>query len=112
MENEKKKNIFAAYFEDFGLRQICDILMLTGAILLIVGLSICRVALPASKIILAVGLCVYIVASALAVTRAVLVLVSKMNRRAPEYKRAIVNTVIMSVIFVLAVVALVLLFVL
>ncbi len=112
MENEKKKNVFAAYFEGFGLRQICDILMLTGAILLIVGLSICRVALPASKIILAVGLGIYIVVAALAITRAVLVLVSKINHRAPEYKRAIVNTVIMSVIFVLAVVAFVLLFVL
>ena len=104
MENEKKKNVFAEYFSDFGLRQICDILMLTGAILLIVGLSICRVALSASKIILAVGLSVYIVAS---VTRAVLVLVSKMNPRAPEYKRAIVNTVIMAVIFALSVFALV-----
>ena len=104
MANVKKQNIFARYFENFGLRQICDMMMVAGAILLIVGLSI---SLSASLIVLGVGLGIYIVASGLAIVRAVLVLTSKINHRAPEYKRAIVNTVIMGVIFALAVFALI-----
>lgn len=107
MANVKKQNIFARYFENFGLRQICDMMMVAGAILLIVGLSISAASLLASLIVLGVGLGVYIVASGLAIVRAVLVLTSKINHRAPEYKRAIVNTVIMGVIFALAVFALI-----
>lgn len=107
MANVKKQNIFARYFENFGLRQICDMMMVAGAILLIVGLSISAASLSASLIVLGVGLCIYIVASGLAIVRAVLVLTSKINHRAPEYKRAIVNTVIMGVIFALAVFALI-----
>lgn len=107
MANVKKQNIFARYFENFGLRQICDMMMVAGAILLIVGLSISAASLSASFIVLGVGLGIYIVASGLAIVRAVLVLTSKINHRAPEYKRAIVNTVIMGVIFALAVFALI-----
>lgn len=107
MANVKKQNIFARYFENFGLRQICDMMMVAGAILLIVGLSISAALLSASLIVLGVGLGIYIVASGLAIVRAVLVLTSKINHRAPEYKRAIVNTVIMGVIFALAVFALI-----
>lgn len=107
MANVKKQNIFARYFENFGLRQICDMMMVAGAILLIVGLSISAASLSASLIVLGVGLGIYIVASGLAIARAVLVLTSKINHRAPEYKRAIVNTVIMGVIFALAVFALI-----
>lgn len=107
MANVKKQNIFARYFENFGLRQICDMMMVAGAILLIVGLSISAASLSASLIVLGVGLGIYIVASGLAIIRAVLVLTSKINHRAPEYKRAIVNTVIMGVIFALAVFALI-----
>ena len=107
MTNVKKQNVFARYFADFGLRQICDILMIVGAIMLIVGLSISVASLSASIIVLGIGLGVYIVASGLAIVRAVLVLTSKINHRAPEYKRAIVNTVIMGVIFALAVFALI-----
>ena len=107
MANVKKQNIFARYFENFGLRQICDMMMVAGAILLIVGLSISAASLSASLIVLGVGLGIYIVASGLAIVRVVLVLTSKINHRAPEYKRAIVNTVIMGVIFALAVFALI-----
>ncbi len=90
----KKQNFIQAYFSDFGIRQICDLLMLVGAIVLLVGIFV-------SEIVITVGLGIYLVASALAIFRAVRVLCSKINHRSPEYKNAIINTVIMSVIFAL-----------
>ena len=91
----KKQNFIQAYFSDFGLRQICDFLMLGGAIVLLVGIFV-------SDLVIAVGLGIYLAATALALFRSVRVLFSKINHRSPEYKNAIINTVIMGVIFALA----------
>lgn len=91
----KKRNFLQAYFSNFGIRQICDLLMLGGAIVLFVGIFV-------SDLVIAVGLGIYLAASALAIVRSVLVLASKINRRSPEYKNAIINTVIMGVIFLVA----------
>ena len=91
----KKRNFIQAYFSNFGVRQICDFLMLGGAIVLLVGIFV-------SNIVIAVGLGIYIVATLLALYRSVRVLCSKINRRSPEYKNAIINTVIMGLIFALA----------
>ena len=91
----KKQNFIQAYFSDFGLRQICDFLMLGGAIVLIVGIFV-------SEIVITVGLAIFLVATGLAIFRSVRVLCSKINHRSPEYKNAIINTVIMGVIFAVA----------
>lgn len=91
----KKRNFIQAYFSDFGIRQICDFLMLGGAIVLFVGIFV-------SDLVITIGLGIYLVAIALAIFRSVRVLFSKINHRSPEYKNAIINTVIMGVIFVLA----------
>ena len=92
----KKQNFIAAYFADFGLRQICDFLMLAGAVVIIVGLC-------TEQIVLTVGLGIYMAAAALAIVRSLRVLVSGINHRAPEYKNAVVNVIIMAVILALAV---------
>lgn len=100
----EKKNVFVRYFKPFGLKQICDILMVLGAALLIAGLFTAIGSVSAAYIVLDIGLGVYIVASAIAVLRAVFVLVDKtVNHRSPQYKRAVVNVVVMSVIFAIAV---------
>ena len=91
----KKRNFIQAYFSNFGIRQICDILMFGGAIVLLVGIFV-------SEIVIAVGLGIYLAATALAIFRSVRVLCSKINHRSPEYKNAIINTALMGVIFVLA----------
>ena len=96
MAKAKKQNFIVAYFSDFGIRQICDFLMLAGAVVLIVGLC-------TTEIVLTIGFGVYAVASALAVIRAIKVLTSKINHRAPEYKNAIVSTCVMGAIFALTV---------
>lgn len=93
----KKQNFITAYFSDFGLRQICDFLMIAGAIVLIVGLS------TKLELILTIGFGIYAAAAALAMARAIKVLVSGINHRAPEYKNAVVNICVMSAIFVLTV---------
>lgn len=38
MAIKKKQNAFVRYFVPFGLRQVCDLMMLVGTVLLIVGL--------------------------------------------------------------------------
>lgn len=91
----KKRNFIQAYFSHFGIKQICDFLMLGGAIVLLVGIFV-------SEIVIAVGMGIYLCATALAIFRSVRVLCSKINHRSPEYKNAIINTVIMGLIFVLA----------
>ena len=91
----KKRNFIQAYFSDFGIRQVCDFLIVGGAIVLLVGIFV-------SEIVIAVGMGIYLAATALAIFRSVRVLCGKINHRSPEYKNAIVNTVIMSLIFVLA----------
>lgn len=96
MAKAKKQNFIVAYFSDFGIRQICDFLMLAGAVVLIVGLC-------TTEIVLTVGFGVYAVAAVLAIIRAIKVLTSKINHRAPEYKNAIVSTCVMGAIFALTV---------
>ena len=93
---KKKQNFVAAYFSHFGLRQICDLCMLIGGIILIVGLC-------TNDLVAAVGLGFYIVATALAIIRSVKVLVSGINKRSPEYTSSVINVIIMSLIFALAV---------
>ena len=91
----KKRNFIQAYFSDFGIRQVCDFLMVGGAIVLLVGIFV-------SEIVIAVGMGIYLAATALAIFRSVRVLCGKINHRSPEYKNAIINTVIMGLIFALA----------
>lgn len=101
MATKKKKNVFVRYFTPFGLRQVCDLVMLVGVILLIVGL--CNL----DGVLLAGFIC-YAIGSGLSVVRCCTVLFSKkINHRDPAYKAAIVNAVIMGVLFALAVFGLV-----
>jgi hypothetical protein len=94
------KNFIAAYFTPFGLRQICDLLMLAGAIVIIVGLSI------ENLTVITVGIGIYIAASLIAIIRSVRVFLAKdLNRRSPEYRNALINVIIMSVILIVAVLA-------
>lgn len=97
MAIKKKQNAFVRYFVPFGLRQVCDLMMLVGTVLLIVGL--CTV----DGVLLA-GFIVYAVASAISIVRCCMVLFDKeINHRDPIYKASIINTVIMGVLFALAV---------
>ena len=93
---KKKQNFIVAYFSHFGLRQIGDILMLVGGIILIVGLC-------TTNLVATIGLGFYIAAAAIAIIRSVMVLTSGINKRSPEYKASVINLVIMVLIFGLAV---------
>ena len=93
--NQKKKNIFVRYFTPFGLRQVCDFIMLAGFVLLIVGLC-------TNDNVLLAGFICYAVGAAMSVVRCVLALVKIKNRRDPAFKSAVINLSIMGVLFVLA----------
>ncbi|MCL2062007.1 MAG: hypothetical protein FWH03_05215 [Firmicutes bacterium] len=104
-KTKKKKNFFAEYFSNFGVRQICDLLMLVGAIVMFVGLF-------TLDVVTATGIGMLMVASLLAMYRALRVMLKKdINKRSPEYKNAWINLIIMSVILALTVLGMVAVFV-
>lgn len=97
MAVNKKRNIFVRYFTPFGLRQVCDFIMLAGVILLIVGLF-------TQDAVLLAGFICYAAGALLSVVRCLTVLFSKkINHRDPAYKSAIINVSIMGVLLALAV---------
>lgn len=93
----KKQNAFVRYFTPFGLKQICDIAMLVGFVLLIVGL--CTV-----DGVLIAGFIVYALASGASVGLCIKIMIQRReHKKDPSYKSARVNLIIMSVLFALAV---------
>ena len=100
---KKNKNPFIAYFTPFGLRQTTDLLMLVGAIVIFVGIFTHSFANDAN-IVIVVGMSMYVVACCIAIYRCIRVMLKKdVNKRSAEFKNAIINICIMSVILVLAV---------
>ena len=63
----KKKNIFQRYFENFGLKQICDILMLIALVVLIVGWIICET----TQIVLYVAFGLFILTALLGIIKCI-----------------------------------------
>ncbi len=98
----KKKNFIVRYFENFGLKQISEILLGVGLIALIVSLFFTE-QVEFAKIFMSITLLIVAIAFALCVVRHVLVIVDKkVNRRSPEFKSAVINTVISGLFFLVA----------
>ena len=91
----KKQNVFVSYFKPFGIKQVCDFVMLAGLVLLIVGLC-------TNDSVLLAGFICYAVAAAGAVALCVKILITTKNHRDPRFKSAIINVSIMGVFFALA----------
>lgn len=85
-----------SYFSHFGLRQICDITLLTASVVLIVGMFVQPVAVRI------VGFALFIVGAITSIVRMILILTHGVNKMSPEFRNAIVNLVIMSVVFCLS----------
>lgn len=102
MTNNKKSAGFV-----FDL--VCNLAVAAAAIVLLVALCLTGTNdnVFAFNVLIAVGCGVCALAAVAVVIRAVAVLFSKINRRSPEYKNAIVRTVIMGVILIVAVIGLV-----
>ena len=103
---KKKKNPFMAYLTPFGLRQICDLLILAGAITMIVGIVISVNEQTGLKgnLVAIIGFCIYALACLIAIFRSLTVILQKnINKRDPEYKSALVNACIMGVLLLLAI---------
>jgi len=98
-----KRNRFVRWFVPFGLRQATHLLFLASFIVLIVGIGV-YAGSPRNEWVLVAGIIAYGIACAMAITQAVMVMMGKgINKKSPEYKKAVVNLVIMSVMFALAV---------
>lgn len=93
---KKKKNFFAQYFSNFGLRQLSGILFLLSAIAIIVGLIIKH------ELTLLISFSVYAAAAALAIIHSIKGMIGR-NKKSPEFKRATINLIIVSVILIIAV---------
>lgn len=94
----KKQNVFISYFKPFGLRQICDIMMVVSAILIIISLCIQETAM----LLMTIGLAFFIVPALLSMIRAIVFLTGDVNKRSPEFKKAITIIVFMAVGIILA----------
>ncbi len=92
---KKKKNIFVRYFTPFGLKQVCDGIMLVGFILLIVGLC-------TNESVLLAGFICYCVGALASIVLCVKILVTTKNHRDPAFKSAVANVIIMGVLFALS----------
>ena len=92
----KKQNPFVRYFTPFGLKQICDLAMLVGFVLLIVGL--CTV----NGVLLA-GFIVYLLASGASIALCIKIMIQRReHKKDPSYKSARINLIIMSVLCAIA----------
>jgi len=101
---KKKQNAFVRYFTPFGLRQLCEMVLLLAAVITILGLALLGGRVTSA--VLPIGLILFIIGGLIAVVRAVLVLTGGVNRRSPEFKRAIVNIIIMGLVVAMAALAL------
>ncbi len=99
----KKKNIFQRYFENFGLKQICDILIIVSCVLLIVGWCLWKT----TDLVLIIALALFCITSLLAIVRCIAIIHREPNKRSPERRSAIINMAIMCIILVIALVGLI-----
>lgn len=95
--NKKTKS----YFADFGIKQVCDIVLIAASIVLVVGMF---VEPPAVAI---TGFALFIVGSAVSIARVLTILTRKISRSSPEFGNALVNLVIMTIVFALSIFGLV-----
>ncbi len=92
---KKKQNGFVAYFTPFGLRQVCDFIMIIGFVLLIAGLC-------TNDGVLLAGFICYCVGALVSIARCIKIIVKTTNRRDPAFKTALINIIIMGVLFALS----------
>ncbi|HEY8443314.1 MAG TPA: hypothetical protein VIL24_00715 [Clostridia bacterium] len=94
-KSKRKRNFLAEYFKNFGLRQTVGLVITACAIALIFGLIF------KSELTLLIGFSVYAAAAFLSMLMSISAM-TKNHRRSPEFKRAMVNLIIMTVIFAVA----------
>lgn len=99
----KKKNVFRRYFENFGLKQICDILMIVSLIVLIVGWCLWKT----TDIVVIISFGLFALTSVLRIIGCLKIIHSEPNKRSPERRAAIVNSIIMVIILAVAIFGLV-----
>jgi len=108
MPKKKQKNFLMRYLTPFGIRQISDIIIfILAPIMTILGMALFR---TVSQNILPIGLGLFILGFTIAFLRALVVVLTAKNKRSPEYKRALVNVVLMGVLLILAIVGMILFF--
>lgn len=92
----KKQNAFVRYFTPFGLKQVCDLVMLAGFVLLIVGLC-------TNDWVLFAGFVCYCLGAGASVALCVKIMLERReHKKDPSYKSARINVIVMSVLFAVA----------
>ena len=95
--NKKTKS----YFSHFGIKQVCDITLIAASIVLIVGMFVEPVAVAIT------GFALFIAGAAVSIVRVLLVMTRKISHSSPEFKNALVNIIIMTIVLALAIFGLV-----
>ncbi len=94
------------YSKSYVLTIIGNVLMIVGALVLIVSLFLTD-KVTADTVLIAIGCGIVALAFCVSLARTVPVLFSKINHRSPEYKNAIIFTIIAGVCLILAIFGLV-----
>jgi len=90
---------FGKSLKKHGFRIFSDIFMLVGAILMIVSLFFIVSNPGRTHIIILVGLFFVLAATVIGLIFDAVILGSKINKRSPRYRSALVHTIIMAIIF-------------
>lgn len=99
MTDTQKKS--GSYFSGFGLKQVCDIILISASIVLVVGMFVEPVAVAI------VGFALFIVGSSVSIVRGIMTLMRKISRTSPEFRNAVVNVIVMTIVFGLSIFGLV-----
>ena len=100
----KSKLTVGQFFRIYGVKLFTDIFLLVGVTLIIIGLiiGITGNTTGTHNIVMLVGLFFVLAASAAGAVYDVMILKSKLNKRSPRYRSALVNLYVLAGIFAAA----------
>ena len=101
-----KKRYKEGYWRPFGTKQVADLLMIFGGLVTLIGIFI-HVYLQ-NNVTIVIGLIMFLMAASLASLRCIRAITRKgISKKSPEYKRTVVNLVIVLVILAVSILGIV-----
>ena len=94
----------------YGFKIIADIAITVGVILLVISLFFAGSNPSRTHILMLVALFFVLAGSIVGIIFDILILTSKINKRSPRYRSALVNFVVLAILFVVALVGIIITF--
>jgi len=94
----------------YGPKLIADLALATGAVIMIVSLFFASSNPARTHTLILVGLFFVLAGAVIGLVLDILILTSKINTRSPRYRSALVNAVVLSILFVVALIGIIVTF--